>query len=58
MVIDAMSRGTDFYMLEGESTDTKPEEGIGYGSRFYELDTGDTYFWNGSAWVEVGSVEA
>lgn len=30
----------------GLSTDTKPEEGVTNGSSFYEMDTGDTYYYD------------
>lgn len=39
---------------EGLSTDTKPEENVGDNALFLELDTGDWYYWDGSAWAKVG----
>lgn len=54
MITDRLCRGTDYVELEGTSEDTKPEEGIGVNSKFHELDTNDTYYWDGSAWQKVG----
>ncbi len=45
---------TDYVELEGLSTDTKPTEGIGVNSKFYELNTGDTYYFDGENWSKVG----
>lgn len=53
-ITNKLSRGTDYVELEGTSQDTKPEEGIGVNSKFYELDTGDTYYFTGEAWEKVG----
>lgn len=39
---------------KGLSTDTKPT-GCGTNSLFLELDTGDLYYFNGSAWAKVGA---
>ncbi len=36
----------------GLSTDTKPTNGLKIGSEFYETDTGQNWFWEGSNWVE------
>ena len=44
----------DRFDYMGESTDTKPTEGIGENSRFFELDTGKKYYFNGTTWKEVG----
>ena len=38
----------------GLSTDTKPTTGIEVNSLFLELDTGDFYYFDGSAWAKVG----
>ena len=54
MIRSKLSRATDYVELEGTSEDTKPEEGIGVNSKFYELDTGDTYYFTGEAWAKVG----
>ena len=37
----------------GESTDTKPVDAFP-NTLFKELDTGDTYYYNGTAWAKVG----
>ena len=50
-----LSRPTDYVELEGLSTDNdKPTEGIGKFSRFFELDTGDEYYFDGTTWNKVG----
>lgn len=38
----------------GLSTDTKPTETATVNSLFLELDTGDFYYFDGSAWQKVG----
>jgi hypothetical protein len=53
-ITNKLSHGTNYVELEGTSQDDKPEEGIGVNSKFYELDTGDTYYWTGEAWAKVG----
>ena len=40
--------------IVGEKGDTKPTEGIIKFTRFKEYDTGDTYYWDGSAWQVIG----
>lgn len=35
----------------GESTDTKPTEGVPPGSNFLETDTGRIYRWDSSIWT-------
>lgn len=37
----------------GLSTDTKPTDAV-ENSLFLELDTGDFYYYTGSAWAKVG----
>ena len=37
--------------IAGLSSDSKPTTGIPSGIRFFETDTGNSYFWTGSAWV-------
>ncbi len=37
----------------GESTDTKPTKGVGAGSGFVELDTGDVYIYDGTLWRKL-----
>ena len=53
-ITNKLAQATDYVELEGLSTDTKPTEGIGINSKFYELNTGDTYYFNGSTWAKVG----
>lgn len=47
----------EFY-LAGLSTDEKPTEvyyfPVGINSIFFELDTGDFYYFNGENWLKVG----
>ena len=42
-------------IYEGLSTDSKPTEGVGLNALFLELDTGDFYYFNGTAWAKVGA---
>ena len=42
---------------KGLSTDTKPTEMVAVNSLFLELDTGDFYYFTGSAWAKVGGAE-
>lgn len=53
-ITNKLAHGTDYVELEGTNEDDKPTEGIGVNSKFYELDTGDTYYFDGSAWQKVG----
>lgn len=57
-ITNKLSKATDYVELEGTSQDTKPLEGIGVNSKFYELDTNDVYFFDGEDWTKVGSAEA
>ena len=54
MVTRADAREWNAYNFFGLSTDTKPTNGVGVNALFYELDTKDLYYFNGSAWVKVG----
>ena len=56
-ITNKLSHGTDYVELEGTSQDNKPLENIGVNSKFYELDTGDTYYFDGSAWAKIGGGE-
>ena len=38
----------------GLSTDEKPTNNLDVNSMFLELDTGDFYYYDGSAWQKVG----
>ncbi len=53
MVTLADSRQGTEHDYKGLSTDTKPLD-CSDNSLFFELDTGDFYFKNGTAWVKVG----
>ena len=39
---------------QGLSTDAKPTEDIIPNALFFEFDTGDVYYWDGSAWAKIG----
>ena len=54
MITNKLARNTLYVELEGESSDSKPTEDIGVNSKFFELDTGDEYYFDGSAWNKVG----
>ena len=54
MITNKLAQATNYVELEGLSTDTKPTEGIGVNSRFYELDTKDEFYFDGSSWSKVG----
>lgn len=55
ITIDKVGGSTESKHAEifGKSTDTKPTD-ANLNDMFIELDTGDAYFWDGSAWVEIG----
>ena len=53
-ITNKLAHGTNYVELEGLSTDTKPTENIGINSKFYELNTGDTYYFDGDTWSKVG----
>lgn len=40
-------------IYQGLSTDDKPEN-VPVNTQFEELDTGDTYYFDGEAWAKVG----
>ena len=42
---------------QGTSTDEKPTEGVAVNSIFWELDTNKKYYFDGSAWQEIGGAE-
>ena len=51
--------GTAEMELKGLSTDSKPTAAfsganVGVNSLFFELDTGDLYYFTGSTWSKVG----
>ena len=39
----------------GLSTDVKPTDDVEKNAMFLELDTGDFYYFNGTAWAKVGA---
>lgn len=41
--------------LMGLSTDIKPTEDVDINTLFLELDTGDFYYFDGTAWAKVGA---
>jgi len=43
--------------LKGLSTDTKPTSQIAVNSLFFELDTGDFYYFDGEDWQKIGGGE-
>lgn len=53
-ITDRLSHGTNYVELEGTSQDDKPLEGIGVNSKFYELDTNKTFYFDGEDWQEIG----
>lgn len=54
MVTNKLAKDTNYVELEGLSTDDKPTEGVGVNSKFTELDTADTYYFDGTSWSKVG----
>lgn len=50
----AISKVTAKNDLMGLSTDTKPLTKVYPNTLFLELDTAKFYYFNGTAWVEVG----
>ena len=57
MITNRLARNSQYVELEGESGDEKPTENIGVNSKFYELDTNDVYYFDGSTWSKVGGGE-
>lgn len=55
MITNKLVHSTNYVELEGLSTDDKPTENIGINSKFFELDTKDEYFFNGTTWSKVGA---
>ena len=53
-ITNKLSRATNYFEFEGLSTDTKPTDGVGVNSKFFELDTKTEYYFDGSAWAKVG----
>lgn len=44
----------DSYDWRGLSTDTKPTTNVAVNDLFLEVDTGNCYYFNGTAWALVG----
>lgn len=40
--------------LYGVNDDTKPTEGVAVNTIFHELDTNDSYYFDGTAWQKIG----
>ena len=55
MVTDKLAHDTQYREFEGLSTDDKPTEDISVNSKFYELDTNDVYYFNGTTWSKCGA---
>lgn len=53
-VTNKLVRDSLYKEYEGESTDEKPTDNVGLNSKFYELDTKNEYYFDGSAWKKVG----
>lgn len=47
------SSGPKHAEIFGVSSDIKPTD-VQLNDLFIELDTGNAYFWNGSAWQQIG----
>ena len=54
MITNKLVQSTNYVELEGLSSDSKPTEGIGVNSKFFELDTKDEYYFTGETWAKVG----
>ena len=54
MITNRLSHNSAYVELEGVSRDVKPTENIGVNSKFYELDTNDVFYFDGTAWQKVG----
>ena len=55
MVTNKLAHDSQYVELEGLSTDDKPTEDISVNSKFYELDTNDVYYFDGTTWKKVGA---
>ena len=53
-VTNKLVRDSLYKEYEGESTDEKPTDNVGLNSKFYELDTKNEYYFDGSTWKKVG----
>lgn len=57
MVTNKLSRSTNYVELEGVHDDDKPTEDIGINSKFTELDTGKSFYFDGTQWQEIGGAQ-
>ena len=57
-VTDRLNHGTNYVELEGVEDDDKPTEGIGVNSKFFELDTGKEFYFDGEQWQEKGGASS
>ena len=53
-ITNKLAHSTNYVELEGLSSDSKPTEDIAVNSKFYELDTNNVYYFNGTSWDKVG----
>lgn len=53
MVTKATPTNIHNYDYKGLSTDTKPTDAT-VNALFFELDTGDFYYFTGTAWAKIG----
>lgn len=55
-IVDSKSVATGIYLqdINGLSTDEKPTIGIATGSSFFEVDTGDVYFFDEDSGTWIG----
>ena len=60
-IVDSKSVATGIYLqdINGLSTDDKPTTGIATGSSFFEVDTGDVYFFDeeSGTWINPDAEE-
>lgn len=57
-VTNKLVHGTNYVELEGVEDDDKPTEDIGINSKFYELDTGKEFYFDGEQWQEKGGASS
>lgn len=53
ITLNNQKQGNQFEFL-GTNGDVKPTTGVGANSLFFELDTGDIYYFTGETWAKVG----
>lgn len=57
-ITNKLNHGTNYVELEGVEDDVKPTEGIGVNSKFFELDTGKEFYFDGTQWQEKGGASS